>query len=182
VISEQTATPIPEIPEIPVDTGFEAFVRTRGQALGRLAFLLIGDRHLAEDLTQTALAKVADRWDAIIANGDPMPYVRTVLLRTAIAWRRRRWWGEIPTELLPETQGQPAAEPAHQLHAVLGQLTARQRAVLVLRFYEDLSEADTAAVLGCSVGTVKSQSAKARARLRELLDRDDIPPYAKDER
>lgn len=158
--------------DVHVDLGFEAFVRARGDALCRMAFLLLGDRHLAEDMTQTALAKVAGRWDRIVANGDPMPYVRTVLLRTVIAWRRRRWHGEIPTDVVPDGPTGPIDDPRHQLHRALGQLTARQRAVLVLRFYEDLSEADTARLLGCSVGTVKSQSAKARARLRELLGPD----------
>ena len=83
--------------------GFDAFVREHSQRLGRAAYLLTGDRHLAEDLVQTALAKVAIRWEQIVAKGDPAPYVRTVVIRTAIGWRRRRWHGEVPTSPLPET-------------------------------------------------------------------------------
>src|SRR5262249_17231067 len=87
---------------------FDAYVRLHSQAFCRGAYLLTGDRHLAEDLVQTALAKVAHRWDHIVARGEPTPYVRTVIIRTAIAWRRRRWRGEVPTSPVPdETGGDP---------------------------------------------------------------------------
>jgi RNA polymerase sigma-70 factor (sigma-E family) len=155
------------------DTDFDEFVRTRGQALCRAAFLLTGDRQLAEDLVQTALAKVYGKWSRIVAQGDPGPYVRTVLVRQAIAWRRRRWHGEVPTSPLPEgdaTDHSPAIAARDHLYRALGALPARQRAAIVLRYYEDLSEADTAAALGCSAGTVKSQTAKGLARLRAVLD------------
>jgi RNA polymerase sigma-70 factor (sigma-E family) len=160
------------------EPGFDAYVRRHAQALCRSAFLLTGDRHLAEDLVQAALAKVALRWDRVVAKGDPAPYVRTVIVRTAIAWRRRRWHGEIPTSPLPETTGTeraPSVDRRDLLHHALLQVPARQRAVLVLRFYEDLSVAETARAMRCSVGTVKSQTSKGLARLRALLVDESVP-------
>lgn len=150
--------------------GFDEYVQTHSAALVRAAYLLTGDRQLAEDLAQTALAKVSLRWEAVAGRGAPDAYVRKVMLRTAIGWRRRRWTGEHATARLPDvgvvdaTAGVDARE---QLRAALLVLPARQRAAVVLRFYEDLSEADTAATLGCSVGAVKSQTAKGLAKLRE---------------
>ncbi len=158
---------------VSIDAGFDVFVRQHGQRLCRAAFLLTGDHHLAEDLVQTSLAKVAGRWERIVAKGDPLPYVRTVVVRTAIAWHRRRWHGEVPTSPVPEPS---PADPEHavdgrdRLRRALLLVPRRQRAALVLRFYEDLSEADTATVMGCTVGTVKSQTAKGLAHLRLLLD------------
>lgn len=163
---------------VPVDAGFDAFVRQHGQGLCRAAFLLTGDRQLAEDLVQMALAKVAARWDKVVAKGDPAPYVRTTVVRMAIAWRRRRWHGEIPTSPLPETTGTDqvgALDGRDRLRRALLLVPPRQRAALVLRFYEDMSEADTASAMGCSVGTVKSQTAKGLARLRELLSNESMP-------
>jgi RNA polymerase sigma-70 factor (sigma-E family) len=163
---------------VSIDAGFDAFVRQHGQVLCRAAFLLVGDRHLAEDLVQMALAKVAGRWERVVAKGDPAPYVRTVVVRMAIAWRRRRWHGEIPTSPLPETSGTEqdgALDGRDRLRRALLHVPPRQRAALVLRFYEDLSEADTASAMGCSVGTIKSQTAKGLARLRELLADESIP-------
>jgi RNA polymerase sigma-70 factor (sigma-E family) len=127
---------------------------------------------------QAALAKVALRWDRVVAKGDPAPYVRTVIVRTAIAWRRRRWHGEIPTSPLPETTGTeraPSVDRRDLLHHALLQVPARQRAVLVLRFCEDLSVAETARAMRCSVGTVKSQTSKGLARLRALLVDESVP-------
>jgi RNA polymerase sigma-70 factor (sigma-E family) len=163
---------------VAVDVGFDTYVRRHAQSLCRGAFLLTGDRHLAEDLVQTALAKVAVRWQRIAATGDPTPYVRTVIVRTAIAWHRRRWHGEVPTSPLPDVAGRDqgaAVDGRDRLHRALLLVPARQRAAVVLRFYEDLSEADTARVMGCSVGTVKSQTAKGLARLRTLLGDETIP-------
>jgi RNA polymerase sigma-70 factor (sigma-E family) len=168
------AGPLEPEREVWVDEGFESFVRARSHRLARTAFLLTADRQLAEDLLQTTLAKVADRWEQIAGRGDPTPYLRKVMLHTAISWRRRRWSGEVPTATLPDapSSDQGAALGDERLRAALAQVPPRQRAALVLRFYEDLSEADTAAALGCSVGTVKSQTAKALARLRSLLATD----------
>jgi RNA polymerase sigma-70 factor (sigma-E family) len=177
VVTSQTATSIVEEPVIEPafapESGFDAYVRQHAQALCRSAFLLTGDRHLAEDLVQTALAKVALRWDRIVAHGDATPYVRKVIVRTAIAWRRRRSSGEVPTSSLPERTTQAEHDsPADRrdlLHHALLEVPARQRVALVLRFYEDLSVAETAKAMRCSVGTVKSQTSKGLAHLRAVL-------------
>ena len=164
--------------DISIDAGFDAYVRQNGQALCRAAFLLTGDRHLAEDLVQTALAKVVGRWERVVAKGDPTPYLRIVIVRTAIAWRRRRWHGEVPTSPLPETtdgNDDTRLDGRDRLRQALLLLPTRQRAAVVLRFYEDLSEAETALTMGCSVGTVKSQTAKGLARLRTVLADESIP-------
>jgi RNA polymerase sigma-70 factor (sigma-E family) len=145
--------------------GFDAFVTGRSPALLRTAYLLVRDRTLAEDLLQTALVKAWFAWDRL--EGDPEPYVRRVLVTTQISWWRRRWRGEIPTDELPDSSsGTRDQEAAQDLWLAVGHLPPRQRAVVVLRFFEDLTEADTAALLGCSVGTVKSQCSKALAALR----------------
>ena len=145
--------------------GFDAFVTGRSPALLRTAYLLVRDRALAEDLLQTALVKAWFAWDRL--EGDPEPYVRRVLVTTQTSWWRRRWRGEVPTAELPDSSpGTGDREAAQDLWLAVGHLPPRQRAVIVLRFFEDLTEADTAALLGCSVGTVKSQCSKALAALR----------------
>lgn len=155
---------------------FDAYVHARSQALLRLAFLLTGDAHLAEDLVQTSLAKVMGRWEDVTRTGDPHAYVRTVVLHTALGWRRRHWQGERPSERLPDTADVTDAASSvvgrERLRRALLRLPPRQRAAVVLRHYEDLSEADVARALHCSVGTVKSQTARALERLRTLLDDD----------
>jgi RNA polymerase sigma-70 factor (sigma-E family) len=164
----------PELPRTDGPYHFDTYVHERSSALLRLAFLLTGDAHLAEDLVQSSLVKVMGRWDEITAGGDPHPYMRTVLLRTALGWRRRRWAGERPSDRLPE--GADAADTAgtvvarERLRRALLALPPRQRAAVVLRHYEDLSEADVARALHCSVGTVKSQTARGLERLRSLLE------------
>ena len=151
--------------------GFDAYVAARGADLLRTAFLLTGDHQRAEDLVQTALGKVWPRWDRIVERGEsgPHAYVRKVMLTTYIAWWRRRWNGEQPTAELPEVvvAGERGATVERvDLVRALAALPKGQRAVVVLRYVEDLSEADTAAALGCSVGTVKSQCSRALAALR----------------
>ncbi len=146
---------------------FDGFVEARSGRLLRTAFLLTRDWGLAEDLLQTVLAKAWFAWGRI--ETDPEAYVRRALVTTYTSWWRRNWRGETPAELLPE---RPAPDVLREIDerdavwAALGRLAPRQRAVIVLRFYEDLSEAETAAVLGCSVGTVKSQTSRALERLR----------------
>lgn len=143
---------------------FDAFVAARSRALLRTAYLLTRDHALAEDLVQTALAKAWFHWNRI-REDNPEPYVRRILVTTYSSWWRRRWNGEIPTEELPETPT-PNGEDGLDLWDAIGRLPRRQRAVVVLRFYEDLSETETARLMGSSVGTVKSQTAKALAKLR----------------
>ena len=150
-------------------SGFDEFVATRSPALLRTAYLLTGDHGLAEDLLQTALAKCWFAWGRI--DGPPEPYVRRALATTYATWWRRKWRAERPTGVLPERPAEPrhVLEDRDALWRALGALPRRQRAVVVLRYYEDLSEAETASALGISPGTVKSQAAKALATLR----RDD---------
>lgn len=147
--------------------GFDEFVAARSHALLRTAYLLTRDHALAEDLLQTALTKAWFAWARI--EGRPEAYVRRILVTTYATWWRRRWNGEVATAELPETTGAGASdtvETAHDLWTAMGRLPRRQRAVVVLRYVEDLSEAQTAELLGCSVGTVKSQASKALAKLR----------------
>lgn len=146
---------------------FSAFVNSRGPALQRTAYLLTGDWGLAEDLLQTALAKSYLAWNRI-RHEDPEGYVRKVLANTHATWWRRKWRGETPTAELPEgAHDDQGAEDRLALGAALARLPRRQRAVVVLRFHEDMTEAAVAHALGISVGTVKSQTAKALAKLRE---------------
>jgi RNA polymerase sigma-70 factor (sigma-E family) len=148
-------------------SGFDEFVATRSAALLRTAYLLTGDHGLAEDLLQTALAKCWFAWGRI--DGPPEPYVRRTLVTTYATWWRRKWRGERPSGSLPDRpdpSGTATVEDRDALWRALGTLPRRQRAVVVLRYYEDLSEADTAVALGISTGTVKSQAAKALAALR----------------
>ena len=152
---------------MPERAEFAGFVAARSQSLLRTAYLLTHDWALAEDLLQTALTKAWFAWGRI--DGDPEPYVRKVLVNTYASWWRRKWNGEEPTDELPHL---PAADvnacidERDVLWSALGRLPRRQRAVVVLRFYEDLTEVDVAEMLGVSVGTVKSQASKALAKLR----------------
>ncbi|MEU3642846.1 SigE family RNA polymerase sigma factor [Lentzea sp. NPDC034063] len=147
--------------------GFEEFVAIASPRLLRTAFLLTRDAGHAEDLLQTALARAWRSWNRI--DGDPEPYVRRIIVNSHATWWRRRWRGEEPTADLPERPGespQNAVDEREWLWQALGRLPRRQRTVLVLRFYEDLTEVQVAGLLGCSVGTVKSQASKALAKLR----------------
>lgn len=146
---------------------FDEFVASRGDALWRSAWLLTGDAQRAEDLVQTALGKSWRAWERVSANGSFEAYVRRAMYTTYATWWRRRWLGELPTAELPETPT-PGPEPElrHDLLRALATLPRGQRATVVLRYFEDLSERETAELLECSVGTVKSQTARALARLR----------------
>ncbi|GAB2456312.1 SigE family RNA polymerase sigma factor [Jatrophihabitans fulvus] len=148
------------------EAGFRAFVEANGATLLHAARLLTGDHHRGEDLVQTALTKVYLKWGRIDA---PLAYARKALVTAHIDASRRKWWGERPTEQLPELPASSEAGVADQrdeLRRLLAGLPARDRAVVVLRYYCDLSEQDTAASLGIPVGTVKSSCARALARLR----------------
>jgi RNA polymerase sigma-70 factor (sigma-E family) len=149
------------------DEGFRAFVAARQRALLRSAWLLTGDWQSAEDLVQTALVRAWPHWRRLRDAEHAEAYVRRVMLNTFSSWWRRRWRGETPTADLPDraAEADDADVRAVLLDAVR-LLPKRQRAVVVLRFFDDLTEARAAEVLGCSVGTVKSQAAKALATLR----------------
>jgi RNA polymerase sigma-70 factor (sigma-E family) len=146
---------------------FDAFVAARGDALWRSAWLLTGDRYLAEDLVQTALAKAWPKWPGIGDEGRFEAYVRRTLFTTYVGWWRRKWNGERPTEHPPESLARAAdLDRGHDLMAALALLPRMQRAVVVCRWFEDLTEAQTADRLGISVGTVKSHAFRALAALR----------------
>ena len=152
---------------------FDAMVETHTRALLRTAFLLTGDPHLAEDLLQTALVKTWSRWRTLRDSGRADVYVRRVMATTCTAWWRRRWRAEVPTGAppdLPTADAYGGADDRVELGRALARLTPRQRAAVVLRFYEDLPESDVAAALGCSVGTVKSQASRGLRKLQEVLD------------
>ena len=147
-------------------SGFDAFLAARGDALWRSAWLLTGDHQLAEDLVQTALAKCWWRFDRVGAGGFEA-YVRRVLFTTYAAWWRRKWRGERPTADLPETTAAASdTDDRHDLVAALATLPRGQRAVVVLRYFEDLTEQQAADMLGISTGTVKSQCSRALTSLR----------------
>ncbi|HST80506.1 MAG TPA: SigE family RNA polymerase sigma factor, partial [Kineosporiaceae bacterium] len=146
---------------------FDGFVLGRTDRLLRTAYLLTRDHALAEDLLQTALTKAWAAWHRI--ETDPEPYVRKILVNTYATWWRRKWTGERPTEVLPEVSGTTEIDShaeRRDLWAALGRLPRRQQAAVVLRYYEGLSEIETADVLGCTVGTVKSSTSRALAKLR----------------
>ena len=156
------------------EADYTEFVRTRSGALLRTAYLLMGDHGLAEDILQAALTKVYVSWGRIRDPQAVESYARRTLATTATSWWRRKGVRrERPSgDDLPD-RGVPARtdeldEHAH-VWACVQALPARQRAVIVLRYYEDLTEAETAAVLGCAVGTVKAQAHRAIARLRTSL-------------
>lgn len=147
---------------------FREFARAHTPALMRAAYLLTGDAHHAQDLVQSTLANVALHWRA--AAEHPQAYVRKSLYHQAVSWWR--WRGrrrETPFATVPETAVRDDDDDRERrlvVRAALGRLTPKQRAVLVLRYFEDLSESETAGLLGCSVGTVKSQTRHALSRLR----------------
>jgi RNA polymerase sigma-70 factor (ECF subfamily) len=157
------------------ETQFTEFVTARSRALLGTAYLLSGDRQRAEDLVQTALLKTYLAWPRLRDTRAVEAYVRRTMVTTSISWSRRRWRGELSTAALPEravaADGDPTADVdgRAELWPHLAALPARQRAVLVLRYYEDLTEPQVAEQLGCSVGTVKSQAHRALATLRDRL-------------
>ncbi|MEV4135435.1 SigE family RNA polymerase sigma factor [Dactylosporangium sp. NPDC049742] len=158
--------------------GFDDYFAARRDAVRRTAFLLCGDWHWADDLTQAAFMRLAVSWGRVQDHGALDAFVRTCLLRaylseTRRAWRRRELThAEVPDQPAgPDDAERSAARAAFT--AALGQLPPRQRAVLVCRYYQDLSVAATAEAMRCSEGTVKSHAARALARLKELLGDDE---------
>lgn len=158
---------------------FRDFVTVRSAALLRTAYLLAGDWATAEDLLQTALTKTYLAWKRLGQIEAVEPYARRVLVNTATSWWRRRWHGERPTEFLPERAAPDRLDEQLDRDVLwrhVKALPARQRAVLVLRFYEDMSEAQTAALLNISAGTVKSQTSRALGTLRQRLAAEGLSP------
>jgi RNA polymerase sigma-70 factor (sigma-E family) len=158
------------------DDEFTEFVHATWPGLYRTAYLMLGDHQLAEDLVQTALAKTYASWRKVKEPAAAPAYARVVLANTAASWfRRRSWRNEHPTEQLPEgaIHGDPSTRPA--VVDALRTLAPRQRAVIVLRYYDDLSVREVATALGISEGTVKSQTSDALARLRTQLGDAVVP-------
>ncbi len=149
---------------------FEDFVSREQAALLRLAVLLSGDRGHAEDLVQTALLKVYRHWDRISGRGDPTAYVRRVVVTTHTSWRRRLSSTEQVVEALPDRADPAVArEDDEELRTALRTLPPRMRAAVVLRYYADLSEQQTADAMGCSTSAVNTHTTRGLARLRALL-------------
>jgi RNA polymerase sigma-70 factor (sigma-E family) len=152
----------------PASPAFEEFVVARYASLVRTGYLLTGDRGHAEDLVQHALAHTYLAWNRLDEVANAEAYTRTVMVRQVVRWRRR-WRSEVPTDPLPEPAGPDHASTVDNAQAVRRALTAlpvAQRAVLVLRYFDDLSEAQIADLLGCSPGTVKSRCSRALTALR----------------
>ena len=151
---------------------FREFVGARMESLRGLAYLTCGDWQVAEDAVLRTLAKLYGRWHRV---DNPEAWARTSVVRAAIDETRRPWWRREQAHehaALPDRAGAdttPEVDERLRLRQALGRVPAKQRAVLVLRFYEDCDVAETARLVGCSEGTVKSQTARGLARLRELL-------------
>jgi RNA polymerase sigma-70 factor (sigma-E family) len=158
---------------------YREYVASRHAALFRVALLLAGHREDAEDLLQTALTKLALHWTRLARSAAADAYVRKILYHQQVSWWRSRGRRREHITAHPPDSG-AVGDPAHDsavrvtLATALGQLTPRQRAVVVLRYYEDLPETDVAQILGCSVGTVRSQNHRSLARLRVLYP--DLTP------
>jgi len=160
-------------------SGLRQFVQTESAALLRFAWALVGDWALAEDLVQTAIVATWPRWESLTRTDHPEFYVRRVIVTTYLRWQRQRWRREIPAIGAPSDAANAiddyaASDTRQALLSVVMRLPAKQRAVIVLRYFADLSEAETADMLGCSVGTVKRQGHDALARLRAEPGLDTI--------
>ncbi|KRF15711.1 SigE family RNA polymerase sigma factor [Nocardioides sp. Soil796] len=161
----------------PGDAEFAEFASARWAALYRTAYLLVHDHALAEDLVQTALVKTYVSWPKLRVADAAEAYTRKILVNTALSWfRRKSWQKEHATAELPD-RGTRDADPEDRRWLVdeVAGLPPRQRAVVVLRYLEDLSVAETARILGISEGTVKSQCSDALKRLRTTLGPEIVP-------
>lgn len=163
---------------------FDAFVVERSPALLRTALMLCGDPHDAEDLVQSALARAYRKWRRVAAADQPHAYVRTMVVNEFLSWRRRRSAGEVPVAPADRPDVADAGDrpggvaERDAAWGLLATLPRQQRAVLVLRYYEDLPDAEIARVLRCSAGTVRSNAARALAALRAAIpaiDEEALP-------
>ena len=163
------------------ERAFERFVAAEGSSLLRFAYLLAGGREAAEDLLQSALERCYRQWRRVERTDRPDRYVRRVLANAAVdRWRLRRRTPELPLSAAAEPvtiDGIEALLARDELLRALRTLSPRQRVVVVLRYVEDLSEVDTAAVLDCSVGSVKAHASRGLARLRLALTDDAVPAH-----
>jgi len=156
-----------------LDAEFIAFVHRRGERHLRTAVLLTGDWHAAEDLVQSALIRLYQAWPRLDTTDDPDAYLRRIMLNTRRSWWRSQWRREVPVDGLPESVD--PADVSEQLvlsdavRRALATLPARQRAALVLRYFEDLPEAEVARLMGCSTGSVKTHTHRGLRAMRTLL-------------
>jgi RNA polymerase sigma-70 factor (sigma-E family) len=156
------------------DEDFTAFVVARGPALRRTAYLMTSDWHEAEDLTQIALAKLYVAWPRVRSDGAEA-YARRIVARTFIDARRRLWRREQPTDVVPDLPGPvDRVDERLDLGQALARLSPSHRAVLILRFWEDMSQEQVADALSMSTGTVKSQTSRALTRVRSLMGADAV--------
>lgn len=168
------------------EEAFAAFVRARGDRWMRLAMLLTGSPPEAEDLLQTSLVKLYQAWPRLdVTGGAPDAYLRKILVNTRRSWWQSRWRRESPVEAVPDLADPTGGDPADRyalgalVRAALATLPRQQRAVLVLRYVEDLSEATVAGLLGCSAGTVKTHAHRGLRSLRAALG--DLDSFAVNE-
>jgi RNA polymerase sigma-70 factor (sigma-E family) len=155
------------------DGDFEAYVNARGRALERYAYALTTDAHRAQDLVQTVLLRAYRRWDHITVLDHPDASLRRMVTNSYLDWRRRRRNSEVPTDEMPEPDGNPdlaiGVVDRDEMHRALQTLSPHQRAVLVLRYLEGLDDDSIASALGCTLGTVRSHAARGRDRVRAHL-------------
>jgi RNA polymerase sigma-70 factor (sigma-E family) len=164
-----------------MSTGFDEFVVTRGHALLRFAHVLCGDLHLGEDLVQEVLARTHRQWVRIEQMQAPEAYLRKAIVREFLSWRRRLSSTETPVPTMPEGITGEMGDPAHRLAArdemwmFLAGLPRAQRAVMVLRYYADMTDDEIAATLDCGASTVRAHAARALSRLRTVVPRQREP-------
>lgn len=159
--------------------GFEEFVESHADGLLRTAFLITADRQEAEDVVQECLLQISKRWARVAAMERPLAYTRRVLINVAVrgSGPRVRRQAELDAELVEPSDDFDEFElvaTRDELRMALGQITVRQRAVLVLRYFNDLPEAEVAAILGCTVGTVKSTTSRSLQQLRQLIESEPV--------
>ncbi|QNE19489.1 SigE family RNA polymerase sigma factor [Kribbella qitaiheensis] len=156
------------------DRDYVEFVEAAGSSLRRTAYLVCGDWHRADDVVQDALYKLYLSWAKVDRSGNPLAYARRVVVNAALDSGRRPWCREVPTDRPPDRlqQSDPAGAQADhdELRIALAVLAPRQRACVVLRYYEDLSVEQTAEILECSAGTVKSQASRGLETLRHAIN------------
>jgi RNA polymerase sigma-70 factor (sigma-E family) len=180
-----TAGGVMTVPEVPDAPTFHEFVEARSANLLRTAYLVVGDYQLAQDLVQESLVKTYMAWRLLRDVGNAEAYARRVLVTTSISWRRRRSFDERPVEELPELSVGDLADAVvgrADLWPLVQALPPKQRAAVVLRYCEDLSETQTAELMGCSVGSVKKNASVGVAKLRARLGgRLDVPNASESE-
>jgi RNA polymerase sigma-70 factor (sigma-E family) len=169
-----------------LDAAFVAFVDRRARQHVRAAALLTGDWHTAEDLVQTCLVKLYRAWPRLDSRVDLDAYLRRMVVNTHRSWWRARWRREAPVARVPDRVGEADGQDGHaraaDVRQALRALPARQRAVLVLRFYDDLPVAEVADLLGCSAGAVKTHTHRGIRKLRHLLGEEAVAGMSQEER